>query len=96
MLRRIVIPLALPGFGAVAIFGFVTAWGSFIVPLVLISSSQQITAPIDIYSFIGSSDVDYGAIAAFSVLYSVPVLLLYLAMSRLFKGGFVLGGGVKG
>lgn len=96
ILRRVVIPSALPGFGATAIFGFVNAWSSFIVPLVLISSANEITAPINIYSFIGASHVDYGALAAFSVFYSLPVLVLYLAMSRLFKGGFVLGGSVVG
>lgn len=96
ILWRIVIPLALPGFGAAAIFGFVNAWGSFIVPLVLISSSSQQPAPIAIYSFLGAAHVDYGAIAAFSVIYSLPVLLLYLGFSRLFKGGFVLAGGIRG
>jgi multiple sugar transport system permease protein len=96
ILRRVVIPSALPGFGATAIFGFVNAWSSFIVPLVLISSANEITAPINIYSYIGASHVDYGALAAFSVFYSLPVLVLYLAMSRLFKGGFVLSGSVVG
>ena len=52
ILRRVIIPLALPGIAAAAIFGFVNAWGSFIVPLILISSNSQQPAPISIYTFL--------------------------------------------
>jgi multiple sugar transport system permease protein len=39
--------------------------------------------------------VNYGAIAAFSILYSLPVVILYLCFSGSFRSGFVLGGAVK-
>ena len=96
ILWRIVLPLTFPGIGAAAIFGFVNAWGSFIVPLVLISSTSQTTGPVTIFSFISASAFHYGDIAAFSLLYSIPVFVLYALMSRFFTGGFVLRGGVKG
>jgi multiple sugar transport system permease protein len=96
ILRRIVMPLALPGIGAGAIYSFVNAWGSFVVPLVLISNPNQDPGPIEIYGFIGAANVRYGDIAAYSLLYSVPVIILYVCMSRLFTGGFTLGGAVKG
>jgi multiple sugar transport system permease protein len=96
ILTRIVGPLALPGIGAGAIFGFVNAWGSFVVPLVLITNTNDQPGPIAIYGFIGAANVQYGNIAAFSLLYSVPVFILYALMSRLFTGGFTLGGAVKG
>ena len=47
------------------------------------------------YSFISAAGVNYGDIAAFSILYSLPVVALYLAMGRFFRGGFVLGGALK-
>ncbi len=96
ILRRVVLPLSFPGVAASAIFGFVNAWGSFIVPLVLISPSSQATGPITIFGFMGAADVRYGDIAAFSLMYSVPIFILYGAMSRFFQGGFVLSGGVRG
>jgi multiple sugar transport system permease protein len=96
ILTRIVGPLALPGIGAGAIYAFVNAWGSFVVPLVLISDPNQAPGPIAIYGFIGAANVRYGDIAAYSLLYSVPVFILYAIMSRLFTGGFTLGGAVKG
>jgi multiple sugar transport system permease protein len=48
-----------------------------------------------VYSFISAAEVNYGGIAAFSILYSLPVLGLYLVMGRWFRGGFVLGGALK-
>lgn len=96
ILLRVVGPLALPGIGAAAIYGFVQAWGNFIVPLVLITNPNQQPGPIAIFGFIGAAHVQYGAIAAFSLLYSIPVFLLYAIMSRLFAGGFTLGGALKG
>lgn len=94
-LWSIVIPLAMPGIASAAIFSFVNAWGNFLIPIVLISDHAQQPAPIAIYGYIGASTIRYGEIAAFSVIYSVPVIVLYFIMSRFFSGGFSLGGAVK-
>jgi multiple sugar transport system permease protein len=96
VLRRVVIPLALPGIAAAAIFGFVNAWGSFVVPLILISPANQQPAPIAIYTFLTLPKAQFGNIAAYSLIFCVPVFVLYAVSSRLFREGFVLGGGVKG
>jgi multiple sugar transport system permease protein len=96
VLTKVVGPLALPGIAAAAIFGFVNAWGSFVVPLILISPATQQPAPVAIYGFIGAANVRYGDIAAYSLVFCVPVFILYALSSRLFREGFVLGGAVKG
>jgi multiple sugar transport system permease protein len=95
IIRKIVVPLAAPGIGAAAIFGFVNAWGSFLIPLVLISNSAQQPAAVAIFGFTTSTGVNYGDIAAYSLIYSAPVVLLYIALGRFFKGGFALGGAIK-
>jgi multiple sugar transport system permease protein len=94
-LVRVIWPLALPAVSAAAIYGFINAWSMFIVPLVLLTSPSDIVAPITIYGFIGSAVVRYGEIAAFSFLYSLPPVLLYFFVSKVLRGGFALGGGVK-
>ena len=96
VLTKVVGPLALPGIAAAAIFGFVNAWGSFVVPLILISPATQQPAPVAIYGFIGAANVRYGDIAAYSLVFCIPVFILYALSSRLFREGFVLGGAVKG
>jgi multiple sugar transport system permease protein len=94
-LLRVMWPLSMPAVSAAAIYGFINSWSMFIVPLVLLTSPSDIVAPITIYGFIGSAVVRYGEIAAFSFLYSLPPVLLYFFTSKVLRGGFALGGGVK-
>jgi len=96
VLMRVVLPVALPGIGAAAIFGFINAWGNFLVPLVLMPNPAQIPAPVAIYGFFGGNGLRFGPLAAYSIMYSVPILLLYLGMGRLFRGGFAQGGAIRG
>jgi multiple sugar transport system permease protein len=96
ILRTVILPLSLPGIGAAAIYGFINTWGSFLIPLILLSNSSDQPGPITIYSFISAAQVRYGDIAAFSILYSLPVVVLYIVMSRVVGGGFTLGGAIKG
>jgi multiple sugar transport system permease protein len=96
VLRRVVLPLSLPGILAASIIGFVMAWGSFIVPLVLITAPSQFPASLTIFGYVGASYVRFGQVAAFSVIYSLPVLVLYGGSARFLSGGFLLAGGVRG
>jgi multiple sugar transport system permease protein len=95
ILWRVVIPLAMPGIAAAAIFGFVNTWGNFLAPLVLISASNEQPSPIKIFGFMSADIIRYGDIAAYSIVYSAPVVALYLLSSRVFRSGFVLGGAVR-
>jgi len=96
-LVRVVIPLALPGLAVTAIYTFIQAWGAFLVPLVLDSNPHDQPGPITIYNFMGSHGFfDFGQLAAFSLMFSVPVIVLYLVMSRFFSGVFAFGGAIQG
>ena len=96
ILARIVLPLSLPSVLAAAIYGFINAWGNFLVPLILITEQASQPGPIVIYGFMGSVQVDFGAIAAYSIVYSLPIVLFYLSCSSLFRSGYILGGGLRG
>ena len=96
-LVRVVLPLALPGLSVTAIYTFINAWGAFLVPLVLDSNPNDEPGPITIYNFMGSHGFfDFGQLAAFSLLFSLPVIVLYLVMSRFFSGAFTFGGAIQG
>ncbi|MDK4736977.1 carbohydrate ABC transporter permease [Rhizobium sp. CNPSo 3490] len=95
ILYRVILPLTKPGLASSAIFGFVNAWGNFLMPVVLINSLDDQPAPVHLFGFMGSNSIDYGAIAAYSIIYSLPVVLLFLGMASQFKAGFSLGGAVK-
>jgi multiple sugar transport system permease protein len=96
-LRRIVVPLMRPGLSVVFIFVFIQAWGNFFVPFVLLLSPSKQPAAVSIYSFFGQyGAIAYGQLAAFSALYSVPVILLYVLVSRGMGGSFTMSGAIKG
>lgn len=96
-LRSIVLPLMRQGLGVVFIFVFIQAWGNFFVPFVLLLSEARQPAAVSIYSFFGQHGaVAYGQLAAFSILYSVPVLALYVIVAKGAGSSFALSGAVKG
>ncbi|WOF23128.1 carbohydrate ABC transporter permease [Microbacterium betulae] len=96
-LVRVVMPLMRSGIGVVFIFVFMQAWGNFFVPFVLLLSPDRQPAAVSIFSFFGQyGAVAYGQLAAFSLLYSLPVLALYVLVTRLSGGSFALAGAVKG
>ncbi|MFC6061273.1 carbohydrate ABC transporter permease [Streptomyces ochraceiscleroticus] len=96
-LLRVVLPLMGPGIAVVTVYSFVMMWGNFFVPFMLLLDPEQMPASVSINDFFGNrGTVVYGQLAAFSLIYSTPVLLLYILIARRLGGGFALGGAVKG
>ncbi|MFF4186512.1 carbohydrate ABC transporter permease [Streptomyces sp. NPDC001691] len=96
-LVRVVLPLMGPGVTVVTIYTFIMLWGNFFVPFMLLLSPDRLPASVSIFTFFGNyGSVVYGQLAAFSILYSTPVLLLYVLIARRLGGGFALSGAVKG
>jgi multiple sugar transport system permease protein len=96
-LWSVVVPLMRPGIAVVFIFVFVQAWGNFFVPFVLLLSPQNQPAAVSIFTFFGQyGTVAYGQLAAYSLVYAMPVLALYVVVSRALGGSSALAGAVKG
>jgi multiple sugar transport system permease protein len=65
----IIVPLALPGVSAAALFTFINAWGEFTLPLILLSSQDKLPLSLGIYRAYQAYDlVDYGQLTAMSLL----------------------------
>lgn len=94
ILRHIVVPVARPGLATIGVWTIVQVWGSFLVPFLLLRDPDKQPAAVLVRTFYtegGSPNL--GLIAAFSLLYSIPVVLMYLlAWSRY---GFRFHGGIK-
>lgn len=96
-IRKIVAPLMVPGICTVAIFTFSGSWGNFFVPYILLQSPENFPASLKLYQFFGQYGmVDYGRLAAFSVLYAIPSIVLYILSQRFMSKGFSMQGGTKG
>ncbi|MEK5381491.1 carbohydrate ABC transporter permease [Niallia sp. FSL W8-0635] len=96
-IKKIVAPLMLPGIFTVAIFTFTGSWGNYFVPYILIQSPEKMPASVTIFQFFGNFGmVNYGRLAAFSVMYTLPVVVLYTISQNFMSKGFSLGGATKG
>jgi multiple sugar transport system permease protein len=97
VLWRIVLPLMWPGVIVVTIFTFIGMWGNFFVPFILLLSPEKLPASVSVFNFLSAHDyTQYGQLSAFSILYSIPVVMLYLLLARRLGSGFALGGALKG
>lgn len=93
-LRRVILPLALPGIGATALFSFLGSWNEFFFALILTSSDGTKTIPVGIGLFVGEYLEIWNQMAASAVLFSLPPLLVFALMRKTFVKG-LLAGGVK-
>ncbi len=97
ILMRVVVPLIMPGILVSAILTFINSWGAFLIPLVLDSNPNDTPGAIGIYNFItANGQVHFGPLAAYAILFSLPVIILYIISSRWLSGGFSFAGGIKG
>jgi len=96
-LKSVVAPLMIPGIFTVLIFTYTGSWGNFFIPYILIQSPDKMPASVTIFQFFGNYGlVDYGRLAAFSMIYSLPVVIMYALSQRYMSKGFSLGGASKG
>jgi multiple sugar transport system permease protein len=90
VLRRITLPLSLPGLIATGTFAFIFSWTEFLFALVLTRDKTQ-TLPVVISGYYGSQGSLWGQAAALSVVATVPLFVLGLAVQRHFVRGLTLG-----
>ena len=88
---RVVFPLAGPGLAATAIFSFIAAWNEFLFALTFVKKENLRTLPVALSAFVGQQQADWGLIMAASVLFTVPVVLFFLAVHRRLTTGMVAG-----
>lgn len=94
-IRRVLVPLALPGLAAAGLFTFMSAWGDFLLPLILLSSAELNTLPLGLFrAFLRINEIDYGLLAAIAVVYLIPAVIAFSFARRFLVQTFA--GGVKG
>lgn len=95
ILKDIVVPVVRPGLAVIAVWVGVNVWGNFLLPFILLRTPARSPAAVVMYSFYTEGgQANLRLISSFSLLYTIPVLLLYLFVHR--RYGFRFYGGVKG
>lgn len=96
ILRRVFLPLVLPGMVTVSLFAFIMSWNEFIAALVFMSRETSFTVPV---MLTGVSTgifgvVDWGALQAGVIVSVIPCVGVYLLLQRYYVSG-LLSGAVK-
>jgi raffinose/stachyose/melibiose transport system permease protein len=88
---RIVLPLTRPALATVAIFNLVNLWNDLWFPLIIIRSDDQRTLMLGVTRLFGQYQTDWNKVLAVLTCASVPIILLYLLLSKQFIRGLTAG-----
>ena len=91
---KVILPLSKPGLMTIIIFSFVTSWGEYLFASILINSDHlKLIAP-GLAMYMGYQYIEWGSLLAGAALVTIPVLALFIPVSRLFLKELV-GGALK-
>jgi len=92
ILLRLIVPLSAPIIIAGFIYTFTWSWNEVIYALTIVSSPHLLTAPSGLATLQpGESIIPWGTVFAFSTLYSIPPLIILLALQRYYMYGLTRG-----
>ena len=92
--NHIVLPIMKPAIAVQAIFTFVGSWNNYFVPALIIQSKNKMTVPILIATLRGADymNFDMGKIYMMITVAIVPIIIVYLLLSKYISAGVTLGG----
>lgn len=90
-LRRVLVPISIPGIVSVSVYTFMIAWNEYLFALTLTRTTDMRTVPIGIQLLMGQHSYEWNEMMAMSILGSIPVLVLFLFLQRYFIGGLTAG-----
>lgn len=92
--NHIVLPIMKPAIAVQAIFTFVGSWNNYFVPALIIQSKSKMTVPILIATLRGADymNFDMGKIYMMITVAIVPIIIIYLLLSKYIIAGVTLGG----
>ncbi|HXG40810.1 MAG TPA: carbohydrate ABC transporter permease [Candidatus Limnocylindrales bacterium] len=93
--RHVMLPLAAPGAAALAILAFLSAWNTFLLPLLYLPSQEHWTLAMGLLVFTGGRTRELELTAAGTLIMIAPVVLFFLLFQRQFIRGLTAGA-VKG
>jgi arabinogalactan oligomer/maltooligosaccharide transport system permease protein len=91
----VILPLAAPALVITGLFSFMTAWAEYLVAAQILQDTQLWTLPLGLKSFESNMSTEWGLYGAASLIVMIPVVALFLLLSRWLVSGLTLGS-VKG
>ncbi|GAC1354207.1 MAG: carbohydrate ABC transporter permease [Herpetosiphon sp.] len=91
MIRRIVVPLVLPGVLVAAVFSFITAWNEFIFALIMTRTESARTLQVGLMSTVSAEGIRWDWMSATGLIVMVPIFVLSLLIRKHFVQGLTMG-----
>lgn len=93
VLRRVFLPLVVPGMVTVALFAFIASWNEFIAALIFMSNEQSFTVPVMLTGVSTGQFgvVDWGGLQAGVMVSIIPCIAIYLLLQRYYVSGLMSG-----
>jgi ABC-type glycerol-3-phosphate transport system permease component len=92
---RVMLPLARPAILTVTLLNFLLFWNELLLSITMVTDPSMRTLPAAIFNFVGESQSQLGMAAASMIVTMLPILVLYLFLSRKFIEGLTAGA-IKG
>jgi multiple sugar transport system permease protein len=90
---QVVLPLCRPALATLGILTFLSSWNNFLWPLVVATTEDMYTLPVGLALFsVGQDRTEYGPILAGAVVIVLPILVIFIALQRLFTRGIAMTG----
>jgi arabinogalactan oligomer / maltooligosaccharide transport system permease protein len=88
---KIILPLAAPALVITALFSFMASWTEYVVAAQILQDTELWTLPLGLKSFESNMGSEWGLYGAASVIVTIPVVVLFLSLSRWLVSGLTLG-----
>jgi multiple sugar transport system permease protein len=92
---NIVLPLAKPALATVAVFQFINSWRDYLGPLIYLNNQKLYTLSLGLQQYSGQYGREWGLLMAASVMFTLPVIIIFFFAQKTFVQGFALSG-IKG
>ena len=92
---KVILPVSAPALVITALFSFMASWSEYVVAAIVLQDPGLYTLPLGLKSFQASLATQWGLYAAGAVVVSIPVMILFISLSRFLVSGLTVGS-VKG
>jgi arabinogalactan oligomer/maltooligosaccharide transport system permease protein len=92
---KVILPVSAPALVITALFSFMASWSEYVVAAIVLQNPELYTLPLGLKSFQASLATQWGLYAAGAVVVSIPVMILFISLSKFLVSGLTVGS-VKG
>lgn len=90
-IRYAILPILIPGIIATSTFAFVGCWNEFLYALMLTNKRTLFTIPVGLRYMMGEFSINYGALAAGSIIAIIPAIIMFSYIQKYLVNGLSAG-----